>query len=116
MQFKRQQRELARANWGPESWFYQNLGQPARDIVGRAYGILSCSPREKARSQEYLTLSLSLFARKIGAEKSHVVHAVLTGSLSGLMSAICRREGANVSSKELAAAWEASFREVSRGP
>ena len=112
MQFKAQQREQARENWGPGSWFYDNLGQPARDVVGRAYGILSCSPRERAVSQEYLTLALSLFARNVGAEKSHAVHALLTASITGLVIAIKKKEGVDVSTDSLAEEWQNAFREV----
>lgn len=116
MQFGAKQQEMALANWGPQSWFYQNLGQPARDIVGRAYGVLSCSNRERTSSQEYLTLALQIFAQKIGADKSHVVHALLTNSPRHLLVAIIRREELHetgtLSTKDLAEKWVQSFREA----
>lgn len=116
MQFKRHQREQLEKSWGAQSWFYQYSGQSIRDIVGRAYGIQSCTPRERALSQEYLTLALSIFAHKIGAEKSHVVHALLTNSVRGLRDAVWYKGGDPndyPSEKEIAENWEAAFREVS---
>jgi hypothetical protein len=112
VQFKKQQREQILANWGPQSWFYQSLGQPARDIVGRAYSLIPCTPKERTLSQEYLTLALSIFARKIGAEKSHVVHGLLTSSLTSLIEAVGRKSGAQLSLETLSEDWTASFREV----
>lgn len=116
MQFKQQQREQAEQNWGPHSWFYQHSGEPIRTIVGRAYGmhLYPCTPREQSLSQEYLTLALSIFARKIGAGKSHVVHALLTGSVPSLIEAIGRRSQiASFLETSLIEDWEAAFREVS---
>lgn len=116
MQFKKQQREAAAEHWGPSSWFYKQLGEPAREIVERAYGIKEGSKKELAQAQEYLTLALSLFARKIGADKSHVVHALLTGQLSSLMAALGRKPGVSFSEQSLAEDWEAAFREVTLVP
>jgi hypothetical protein len=116
MQFKRQQREAAAKTWNASNWFYQNLGTPAREIVSNAYGVNQCTPKQRAQSQEYLTLALSLFARKIGADKSHVVHAMLTGSLTSLMAALGRKSGANFSTESLAEDWQAAFRDVTLVP
>jgi hypothetical protein len=113
MQFKRQQREAAAKYWNATSWFYQNLGTPARQIVEHAYGITTCTAKERAQSQEYLTLALSLFARKIGADKSHVVHALLTGSVDSLIDALGRKAHVrHVSSITLADDWQEAFRDV----
>lgn len=115
VQFKEHQREQAEQSWGPDSWFYQHSGQPIRDIVGRAYGVYECTPKQRALSQEYLTLALSIFARKIGAGKSHVVHAILTGSIDSLIAAIARRAHDSPFTREaiLIEDWEAAFREIS---
>jgi len=112
MQFKQEQQQQLAKSWGPSSWFYQNLGDPARRIVEGAYGVRFCSARERAKSQEYLTLALSLFARKIGAEKSQVTHALLTGEASKLLAAVGRKSGATFSISDLSEAYQESFREV----
>lgn len=113
MQFRREQREVFSKTWyEPNNWFRQVLGEPARAIVEKAYGARVCSAREKAKSQEYLTLTLSLFARKVGAEKSHVVHALLTGRIESLQDACYRKEGIRYGLDTFAAAYLESFREV----
>ena len=112
MQFKREQREVFSKTWGPDNWFYQVLGEPARAIVEKAYSVRFCSARERAKSQEYLTLTLSLFARKVGAEKSHVVHALLTGRVESLLAAIGRKSGVHFSIDTIRDAYLESFREV----
>lgn len=112
MQFKKVQRAELKANWGEGSWFYQNLGQPARDVVERAYGLRECSPRQRAASQEALTLVMSVFARRIGAEKSQATHALLSGSIEGLLAALGRKTGARFSVETIREAWVSSFREV----
>jgi hypothetical protein len=112
MQFRKEQREAVARSWGMNSWFYLNLGQPIRDVIERAYGLKPCTPKERAASQEVLTTALSVFAQKIGAEKSHCVHALLTGRLDSLMAALGRKQGASFSSNSLKEAWISSFREV----
>jgi hypothetical protein len=120
VQFRAAQREQLSRTWNDQSWFFRSLGEPARDIVAQAYGVKPCTAREKSKSQEYLTLAASVFARKIGAEKSHVVHALLSGSVEHLCEAIGRRAkaagvdfiDADRADDQLREAWEASFREV----
>jgi hypothetical protein len=128
MQFKRQQREAAAKTWNASNWFYQNLGTPAREIVSNAYGVNQCTPKQRAQSQEYLTLALSLFARKIGADKSHVVHALLTGSVEALANILTRRElnkgrtvlnapvNYTIDWEKFAEDWQAAFRDVTLVP
>jgi hypothetical protein len=112
MQFKKAQRAEFAVHWNENSWFYKNLGQPAREIVEKAYGLRKCTPRELHASQETLTTVMSVFARRIGAEKSHTVHALLTGSISGLTAAIGRKPGASFSIESIKEDWEDSFRQV----
>lgn len=112
MQFKQEQLQQLSRSWGPESWFYEVLGPPAREIIERAYGIRHCAARERSKSQEYLTLALSLFARKVGADKAQVVHALLTGKVESLLAAMGRKPGAIFSIDEVEQAFQSSFREV----
>lgn len=115
MQFKSEQRAYIETSWGKGSWFFDNLGFPARAIVERAYGLRTCSPTEMSKSQEALTLVTSVFARRIGAEKSQVVHALLTGELNKLLAAIGRKKGAQFSTGQLAEEWQQAFRDVGTG-
>lgn len=116
MQFKEVQRAQLEAHWGEGSWFYQVLGQPAREIVEKAYGLRQCSARQRALSQESLDLVVSVFARRIGAEKTHIVHALLSGSLNSLMDALGRRAHVrHINDTFLAEEWQNAFREVTSG-
>lgn len=112
MQFKRDQREVMKEAWGSSSRFFSSLGQPAREIVEKAYSLRFCSARERAQSQEYLTLAVSLFARKIGVQKSQAVHALLTGRMDKLLEIKGRKPGAVFSINTIEEDWQASFREV----
>jgi hypothetical protein len=117
MQFGVTQREQLRRNWYGESWFYTNLGSPARTLIEAAYGIINVpqvTPKQRAQAQEMVTTSLSIFAHRTGCDKSHVVHALLSGSIEGLQRAL-ERTGNASSELELRVIWESCFRDVALG-
>lgn len=117
MQFKRVQREQLLEVWGAGSWFYANLGPAARVIIECAYGIVDIpqiTPRERAKAQDDVTLAMSIFARRIGCDKSHVVHALLSGSFDGLQRAL-ERNGNASSEQVIRDAWQSAFRDTNLG-
>jgi len=114
MQFKRAQREELARSWNKESWFFNELGLPARQIIARAYGLEVCDPKTRTKCQEDTSLVVGLFARTVGAEKSQVAHALLSGSLKHLEVAL-RRNGITHSNAHLSKSWQEAFREVNLG-
>jgi hypothetical protein len=111
MQFKKAQRAELHRTWGPQSWFFQVLGAPAREIIECAYGLKGTEAARRTKCQEDVTLALSIFAQKIGCDKSHVTHALLTGSLTHLCLAL-HRIGEHPRESTLRNAWSDAFREV----
>jgi hypothetical protein len=114
MQFKRAQRGQLQRNWHGGSWFHKNLGPPVRSIIERAYGIEECEPKDRTKAQEDVTVALALFARSVGCEKSHVVHALLSGSIKALQRAV-HKAGGNVTEDLLRSAWQNAFRNINTG-
>lgn len=119
MQFKKAQRAELLRTWNQDSWFYYNLSVPARQIIEHAYGLRPCSPKTRTKCQEDVTLALALFSDKIGCDKAHACHALLSGSVQHLVQAIERLHGSEASvattPEALSDAWEASFRESNMG-
>lgn len=116
MQFRQTQKDQLTQTWNESSWFYSSLGEPARQIVSKAYGLTLCTPRERSKCQEDVTLALSIFARNIGCDKSHAVHALLSGSLGHLLTALGKIHGTIfISLNGLTEAWEGAFREINLG-
>jgi hypothetical protein len=111
MQFKRAQREELSRSWNKESWFFSELGLPARGIIMRAYGLEICSPKIRTKCQEDVSMAVSNFARKIGAEKSHVTHAMLSGSILHLKRALAKK-GLTCEDATLTYEWQNAFREL----
>ena len=116
---KKQQAVLARS-WNKTSWFYRELGEPARAIVERAYGLRQCDPALRYSCQEDVSLALSIFAVQIQAEKAQCTHAFLTGSIKHLRMAIRKRwdhtgKWTGPSSAELVDPWTDAFRDVAQG-
>lgn len=117
MQFKRKQRDALLRSWHGGSWFYTSLGPPARSIVEQAYELpdgVIVPNSQKARAQDDLTVIMAIFARRIGCDKSHAVHALLSGSIESLQKALIRA-GQRADKGHLLKAWESSFRDVSLG-
>jgi hypothetical protein len=117
MQFRQPQLEALQCNWHGGSWFYSNLGLPARLIVEAAYGLINIpviTPNQRKKAQEDLTTAMSIFARRVGCDKSQAVHALLSGSIESLHRAI-ERNGNASSEQELRDAWEAAFRDINIG-
>lgn len=115
MQFKKAQRQELARTWNSQSWFYQSLGAPAREIIERAYGLKLCAPRARSKAQEDVTLALSIFSREIGCDKAHAVHALLSGSIHHLLVALGKINGAGFTADHIKEAWEAAFRNINIG-
>lgn len=114
MQFKKAQRSQLQKHWHGGSWFYKSLGPPARAIIECAYGLKECTPKLRAVAQDDVTTALTIFARRVGCEKSHIVHALLTGSIKHLKKALHSLQG-NTDENYLRNAWEAAFRDINVG-
>ena len=129
MQFKKAQRAQLHKTWNPKSWFYQHSSLPIRDIIAKAYGITLCKAAERQKCQEDVSLALSIFARKLGCDKAHVTHALLTGDIQALIRATVKFKGQSMDdrlqtayafrtgfdSHAFVAAWEHSFRDINVG-
>ena len=114
MRFGKSQREQLQRTWNEKSWFYRNVGIPVRVVIEVAYGLTPSVASHQTKCQEDVSLALELFAGKIGASKSQVVHALLTGDFLSLMRVLIRDSGGGIP-HSLGEKWVESFREVSMG-
>ena len=117
MQFKKAQRaELART-WNSNSWFYVNLGEPARQIVEVAYGLRPASAALRDRGQGDVSLALSLFSAKVGCDKAQACHALLSGSVRHLVTAMAKNRAIGKAGlpERLVAPWQDAFRDANMG-
>lgn len=114
MQFRKHQRAELTRTWNTKSWFFRNLGEPAREIVEKAYGLKVCTPAQRTLAQEDITLVMSIFAAYCGCDKSHVTHAFLSGSVDHLHLALKRLQVV-IDDDILKQHWVESFRRVNTG-
>lgn len=115
MQFRKKQRDQLRESWNTDSWFFRVSSATSKAVVEQAYGIQEVPAHRRTKAQEGLSIALALFARKTGSSKDQVIHALLTGSLPHLMSAMARVPGNTISEPLIREAWEESFREIYLG-
>lgn len=83
MQFGRQQLEQLQRVWVPGFWFFDALEPLHREIIAKAYYLHSApqvSKREAYWCQVIVDLALDSFSQKLDTPKSHIVHALLSGS------------------------------------
>jgi len=76
--FGERQRLAVVESWSEGNWFFDQLEPLYREVVRKAYGCQSCRVSEQQYCQRAVSYALDLFAQEIGAEKSKVVHALLT--------------------------------------
>lgn len=123
MQFRKAQRAELLHSWNGDSWFFRNLGLPARKMIEVAYGLgeynfpigLTLSREQssaRTRAQEDVSQAMAHFARALGCDKSHTVHALLSGSVDALIRAVGRATGQELQHTELRDAWEQAFRSI----
>lgn len=104
MQFRKAQRaELAR-NW-EKSWFRLALPSNGQRLIEEAYGLVVVKEPVRNYAQFQLSDALSTFALDLGCDKSHVTHALLTGSVESLMRALGKIEGSVFSEPSIKLSW-----------
>jgi len=116
MHFGKRQREVMAKSWKQGNWFYDKLEPLYQEIVGKAYGCLLSTAGTRSWCQEVTSTALSNFAQKIGATKSHVVHAMLTGEHETLFNGLAPGVWQFGLARHVAMGdWQDSFKEVIDG-
>lgn len=120
MKFGKDQQETLKRNWNNRSWFYCMSAEDICDYIQCAYGLKVSKPITAAQyqkfqpfCQEFVSAALYTFARKLGCKKSHVVHALLTGSVSHLLQAL-ERQGTPCTLSTMRKHWCDSFQTAQR--